>query len=80
MAIGAHRLAQQVCEATTTLFIELKVWMILGLNPDSHYEWNSGSWFWILLDNGHLRLEQGAVTKRMTAIEEMAGMDVLCSD
>ena len=25
MAIGAHRLAQQVCEATTTLFIELKV-------------------------------------------------------
>ncbi|MCO5607783.1 hypothetical protein L7F22_061984 [Adiantum nelumboides] len=24
--------------------------------------------------------EQGAITKRMTAIEEMAGMDVLCSD
>lgn len=23
---------------------------------------------------------QGAITKRMTAIEEMAGMDVLCSD
>ncbi|KAK8953558.1 Plasma membrane ATPase [Platanthera guangdongensis] len=25
-------------------------------------------------------IEQGAITKRMTAIEEMAGMDVLCSD
>ena len=25
-------------------------------------------------------LLQGAITKRMTAIEEMAGMDVLCSD
>lgn len=25
-------------------------------------------------------LWQGAITKRMTAIEEMAGMDVLCSD
>lgn len=23
---------------------------------------------------------QGAITKRMTAVEEMAGMDVLCSD
>lgn len=23
---------------------------------------------------------QGAITKRMTAIEELAGMDVLCSD
>jgi H+-transporting ATPase len=23
---------------------------------------------------------QGVITKRMTAIEEMAGMDVLCSD
>lgn len=30
---------------------------------------------------GSLRLsQQGAITKRMTAIEEMAGMDVLCSD
>jgi len=30
---------------------------------------------------GSYRLsEQGAITKRMTAIEEMAGMDVLCSD
>lgn len=31
------------------------------------------TWFWILF-------LQGAITKRMTAIEEMAGMDVLCSD
>ncbi|KAL2481196.1 ATPase 8 [Abeliophyllum distichum] len=30
---------------------------------------------------GYHRLsQQGAITKRMTAIEEMAGMDVLCSD
>ncbi|KAJ4875298.1 plasma membrane-type protein [Raphanus sativus] len=28
----------------------------------------------------HKLSEQGAITKRMTAIEEMAGMDVLCSD
>jgi P-type E1-E2 ATPase len=27
-----------------------------------------------------MMLLQGAITKRMTAIEEMAGMDVLCSD
>lgn len=27
-----------------------------------------------------LYLFKGAITKRMTAIEEMAGMDVLCSD
>jgi magnesium-transporting ATPase (P-type) len=31
-------------------------------------------------NNSHLCLPQGAITKRMTAIEEMAGMDVLCSD
>ncbi|CAK7322891.1 unnamed protein product [Dovyalis caffra] len=40
MAIGSHRLSQQVGQV----------------------------------------LENGAITKRMTAIEEMAGMDVLCSD
>ncbi|KAG6412896.1 hypothetical protein SASPL_125591 [Salvia splendens] len=28
----------------------------------------------------HSLAQQGAITKRMTAIEEMAGMDVLCSD
>jgi len=28
----------------------------------------------------HRLSEQGAITKRMTAIEELAGMDVLCSD
>lgn len=27
-----------------------------------------------------VEMTQGAITKRMTAIEEMAGMDVLCSD
>lgn len=34
----------------------------------------------ICWNKGHLHLMQGAITKRMTAIEEMAGMDVLCSD
>lgn len=34
----------------------------------------------ICSSNGHLHLIQSAITKRMTAIEEMAGMDVLCSD
>lgn len=28
----------------------------------------------------HRISQQGAITKRMTTIEEMAGMDVLCSD
>lgn len=28
----------------------------------------------------HRLSQQGAITKRMTAIEELAGMDVLCSD
>ncbi|CAN1328156.1 ATPase 8, plasma membrane-type [Linum perenne] len=28
----------------------------------------------------HTLSQQGAITKRMTAIEEMAGMDILCSD
>ncbi|TXG46610.1 hypothetical protein EZV62_027889 [Acer yangbiense] len=34
----------------------------------------------ICSNHGHLRLVQGAITKRTTAIEEMAGMDVLCND
>ena len=29
---------------------------------------------------GSHKSEQGAITKRMTTIEEMAGMDVVCSD
>lgn len=34
-----------------------------------------------LLDRDDINMSlQGAITKRMTAIEEMAGMDVLCSD
>ena len=40
-------------------------------------------WFSILNILGqweNLCVVQGAITKRMTAIEEMAGMDVLCSD
>jgi P-type E1-E2 ATPase len=42
---------------------------------------------WILLPRetfvtkqNDMEFVQGAITKRMTAIEEMAGMDVLCSD
>jgi P-type E1-E2 ATPase len=34
----------------------------------------------ILMTRSIFLICQGAITKRMTAIEEMAGMDVLCSD
>lgn len=51
----------------------------------SRQQW---SVWYILIFFSNLQLEflsyyltlQGAITKRMTAIEEMAGMDVLCSD
>ncbi|KAK0607614.1 hypothetical protein LWI29_017432 [Acer saccharum] len=33
-----------------------------------------------LLEGDPLKIDQGAITKRTTAIEEMAGMDVLCND
>ncbi|KAL5064948.1 hypothetical protein RYX36_026685 [Vicia faba] len=33
-----------------------------------------------MASGSHKISQQGAITKRMTAIEEMAGMDVLCSD
>lgn len=58
MAIGSHRLSQQVCEPVNTNIMIF----IFCCNNASQY------------------LIQGAITKRMTAIEEMAGMDVLCSD
>ncbi|KAL6178647.1 hypothetical protein ACLB2K_050165 [Fragaria x ananassa] len=32
------------------------------------------------LEGSHRLSQRGAITKRMTDIEEMAGMDVLCSD
>lgn len=57
MAIGSHRLAQQV------------TFVIFSFN------------FFFMFFFFSLKLKsQGAITKRMTAIEEMAGMDVLCSD
>lgn len=38
------------------------------------------SFYILLLNRIYILTIQGAITKRMTAIEEMAGMDVLCSD
>ena len=37
---------------------------------------NTNAWIVLML----FSFLKGAITKRMTAIEEMAGMDVLCSD
>lgn len=63
MAIGSHRLSQQVrCLNTATFRPHFT--LSSRLSPS-------------LLQSCFL---QGAITKRMTAIEEMAGMDVLCSD
>ena len=36
--------------------------------------------FWTTNVENIFLILQGAITKRMTAIEELAGMDVLCSD
>ncbi|XLR67343.1 hypothetical protein HN51_014385 [Arachis hypogaea] len=58
LAIGSHRLSQQVKLST------ICYWKIFML--DTQYALCSSF--------------KGAITKRMTAIEEMAGMDVLCSD
>lgn len=58
MAIGSHRLSQQVCEHVNTIIMMF----IFCCNDTSRY------------------LIQGAMALRMTAIEEMSGMDVLCSD
>ncbi|CAJ1975887.1 unnamed protein product [Sphenostylis stenocarpa] len=46
---------------------------IIVMYPIQHRKYRDG------IDN-LLLSQQGAITKRMTAIEEMAGMDVLCSD
>lgn len=64
MAIGSHRLSQQVRKA---VFLSCSMYLRM------HY---------ICLNEVRYIncLMQGAITKRMTAIEEMAGMDVLCSD
>lgn len=64
MAIGSHRLAQQV-----DISASLKVVVSCFIS-------NSIAFNGLCIT----RSLQGAITKRMTAIEEMAGMDVLCSD
>ena len=65
MAIGSHRLSQQVGYTGCCSFIALTFLMVQCLMGYMGY---------------YLMNMQGAITKRMTAIEEMAGMDVLCSD
>lgn len=68
MAIGSHRLAQQVCISLMTVLT--KWWPGQKAQKLLYYILNCILFFFL----------QGAITKRMTAIEEMAGMDVLCSD
>ena len=58
MAIGSHRLSQQV----RNIFL------------DGQETMNRSNSLCIII------YYQGAIAKRMTAIEEMAAMDVLCSD
>ena len=38
------------------------------------------AWSVTMAIGSHRLTEQGAITKRMTAIKEMADMDVLCND
>jgi H+-transporting ATPase len=64
MAIGSHRLSQQVMYRNT--IVECLIWRSIFLHCNDNVCASTRS--------------QGAITKRMTAIEEMAGMDVLCSD
>lgn len=62
LAIGSHRLSQQVRALAFTLF-------------RVHFPRE-----FFFKKKQACGCVQGAITKRMTAIEEMAGMDVLCSD
>ena len=80
MAIGSHRLPQQVCAP-------LNLWILSVLASYHCYCLNklnlnspSDCWYFSIQHNCPTSVVQGAITKRMTAIEEMAGMDVLCSD
>ena len=67
MAIGSHRLSQQVDKKILCSHI-VSCMKFYGPND------------LICLNVYLFEITQGAITKRMTAIEEMAGMDVLCSD
>ncbi|KAK4415010.1 ATPase 8, plasma membrane-type [Sesamum alatum] len=58
-----------ICSIAVGMVIE-----IIVMYPIQHRRYRDG------IDNLLVLLIGGAITKRMTAIEEMAGMDVLCSD
>uniref|UniRef100_A0A2N9I218 P-type ATPase A domain-containing protein n=1 Tax=Fagus sylvatica TaxID=28930 RepID=A0A2N9I218_FAGSY len=58
-----------ICSIAAGMLIEIVV-----MYPIQHRPYREG------IDNLLVLLIGGAITKRMTAIEEMAGMDVLCSD
>jgi len=78
MAIGSHRLSQQV------LLFFLHFFFFVPSDLCIH-RWQSIYTLLIIclvlsIDMKLFVWRQGAITKRMTAIEEMAGMDVLCSD
>lgn len=75
MAIGSHRLSQQVCATYHCYMMKTSITssLLAFILPRTKR----------LLRTQKSSIQhcmQGAITKRMTAIEEMAGMDVLCSD
>lgn len=80
MAIGSHRLSQQVCRL---IFVDC-FWICLAAVYSTALQscQYSGCISYLMRVSNifYIPILQGAITKRMTAIEEMAGMDVLCSD
>jgi len=86
MAIGSHQLSQQVLHFIPLGFV---TWLPTYLCHSIRLMHMYGQGHLGLADSrvGVVQVimklfdwMQGAITKRMTAIEEMAGMDVLCSD
>ncbi len=83
MAIGSHRLSQQVLHffSCFSSFVPL---LFHHVGMSTHWQghltladYRAGI---VQVIMKLFAWTQGAITKRMTAIEEMAGMDVLCSD
>ncbi|KAF7141287.1 hypothetical protein RHSIM_Rhsim06G0128400 [Rhododendron simsii] len=72
LAIGSHRLSQQVQLSIATELSQPRIFIAeLIATPLFSF---------LLFPIIFFLFLKGAITKRMTAIEEMAGMDVLCSD
>ncbi|CBI20766.3 unnamed protein product, partial [Vitis vinifera] len=66
-----------ICSIAVGMIIE-----IIVMYPIQHRKYRDGidNLLVLLIGGIPIAMPTGAITKRMTAIEEMAGMDVLCSD